>query len=68
MITKEDARNTIDIGGYYVIKPEVCRYKGVDGARVSEEFEYNSGTNTERLSMETMRAMLHEQGFALARE
>lgn len=65
MITAEDSRNTIDIGDYYVIKPEVCRYKGAAGAPVAEGFEYNSGTNDRWLAVDALRSMLREQGFAV---
>ena len=65
MITSEDSRHTIDIGDYYVIKPEVCRYKGGEGSPVREGFEYNSGTNDLWLTVPQLRATLREQGFAV---
>jgi UDP-N-acetylglucosamine 4,6-dehydratase len=65
MITREDARHTIDIGEYYVIKPEVFPYKGEPGNPVPEDFEYNSGTNTQWLAVDALRATLREQGFAV---
>jgi UDP-N-acetylglucosamine 4,6-dehydratase len=65
MITSEDSRNTIDIGDYYVIKPEVCSYKGEQGKPVAEGFEYNSGTNTQWLTVDDLRKALREQGFAV---
>ena len=68
MITAEDSRSTIDIGDYYVIKPEVCRYKGQDGLPVPEGFEYNSGTNTQWLTVDALRGTLCEQGFAVPQE
>jgi len=67
LITAEDSRNAIDIDDYYVIKPEVSRYKGIDGINVPEGFEYNSGTNMQKLSIEDLRATLREQGFAVPR-
>jgi UDP-N-acetylglucosamine 4,6-dehydratase len=63
MITAEDARNTLDIGEYYVIKPEVCRYKGPEGKAAPEGFEYNSGTNSAWLTVDALRGALREQGF-----
>jgi UDP-N-acetylglucosamine 4,6-dehydratase len=66
MITAEDALHTIDIGDYYVIKPEVSRYTGSEGAPVAEDFAYNSGTNTEWLTVDALRSMLREQGFAVS--
>lgn len=65
MITNEDSRHTIDIGDYYVITPEVCRYKGPAGQAVAEGFEYNSGTNTQWLNMNDLRVTLKEQGFSI---
>ena len=63
MITAEDSRHTIDIGKYYVIKPETFRYKGPEGTRVPEGFEYNSGTNSEWLTVPQLKNTLREQGF-----
>lgn len=63
MITKEDSTHTIDIGDYYVIKPEIFEYKGVPGTAVSDGFEYTSGDNTDWLSVEQLRKTLREQGF-----
>jgi len=68
MITAEDSRNTIDVGDYYVIKPEVCRYKGMEGSPVPEDFEYNSGTNAQWLTVDALCATLREQGFAVPQE
>jgi UDP-N-acetylglucosamine 4,6-dehydratase len=65
MITGEDSRHTVDIGDYYVIKPEVCSYKGPGGAEVAEGFEYNSGTNEQWLTVDALRATLCGQGFAV---
>ena len=65
MITVEDSRHTIDIGDYYVIKPEICEYKGQEGVSPNEGFEYNSGTNTQWLTVDELRVTLREQGFAI---
>lgn len=65
MITAEDSRHTVDIGEYYVIKPEVCRYEGPDGAAVTEGFEYNSGSNIQWLTVDALRVTLREQGFVI---
>lgn len=65
MITEEDSRHTIDIGKYYVIKPETFRYVGPGGVPVTEGFEYNSGTNGEWLTVAQLRATLCEQGFSV---
>ena len=63
MITAEDSRHTIDIGQYYVIKPETFQYRGPEGKPVPEGFCYNSGTNESWLSVPELRATLREQGF-----
>lgn len=65
MITAEDSRHTIDIGQYYVIKPETFPYRGPEGRPVPEGFSYNSGTNEAWLSVPELRATLKEQGFAV---
>ncbi len=65
MITAEDSRHTIDIGKYYVIKPETFTYKGPEGVPVPEGFAYNSGTNDAWLSVEVLRASLRQQGFSI---
>jgi UDP-N-acetylglucosamine 4,6-dehydratase len=63
MITREDARHTADIGDYYVIKPEVCNYKGEKGQPVAEDFAYDSATNGQWLTVNALRALLRKQGF-----
>lgn len=63
MITAEDSRHTIDIGDYYVIKPETFAYRGPDGTPVAEGFSYNSGDNDQWLSVPELRTTLREQGF-----
>ncbi len=65
MITAEDSRHTIDIGEYYVIKPETFRYKGPEGKAVQDGFEYNSGQNDSWLSVENLRGILKDQGFTI---
>lgn len=63
MITAEDSRHTIDIGQYYVIKPETFAYRGPEGTPVPEGFTYNSATNDAWLSVEQLRHTLKKQGF-----
>lgn len=65
MITAEDSRHTVDIGDYYVIKPETFRYKGPEGTPVEDGFEYNSGKNTMWLTVDDLQKTLREQGFAV---
>lgn len=63
MITSEDSRHTIDIGDYYVIRPETFAYRGPEGVPVPDSFSYNSGTNKDWLSVEELRLSLQDQGF-----
>lgn len=65
MITVEDSRHTIDIGNYYVIRPETFPYRGPEGKPVPEGFEYNSGTNDQWLEVSTLRDVLRQQGFSV---
>lgn len=65
MITKDDSRHTYDYGDYYVIYPafewfnfEECFMEG--GELIEDGFEYNSGNNTEWLSVEDIRRLLKE--------
>jgi UDP-N-acetylglucosamine 4,6-dehydratase len=65
LVAREDAHHTVDFGTYYVIKPEICRYLGHSGDPVEDDFEYNSGTNTQWLEVQELRTMLMQQGFAI---
>jgi len=64
MITLDDARNTLEFDEFYVIEPNFkfwsrrCSWDG--GRRVSDDFEYNSGTNPWRLTVEEMRTMIRD--------
>src|SRR5574344_842089 len=56
MITREDARNTVDMGDYYILLPEVdindLERKYKNAKRVDSDFEYHSGNNDRWLSVE----------------
>lgn len=67
MITPEDSRHTIDIGDYFVIQPEVCKYLGPKGSPVAEGFAYNSGSNSQWLDVAELREILLAQGFDVPR-
>jgi UDP-N-acetylglucosamine 4,6-dehydratase len=64
MITKEDARNTLEFDDYYVILSEIqdttisSFYKNVK--RVAKDFEYHSGNNDRWLSIEEMKKLISE--------
>ena len=66
MITASDSFTTIDLGAYYAILPSYgCvqqRYQeaGISSTRVPEGFAYNSGTNTDFLSVEQLRVLISE--------
>jgi UDP-N-acetylglucosamine 4,6-dehydratase len=62
MITKDDARRTIDVGDFYIIQPDFhfwgrrCNRTGSNPVR--DDFEYNSGTNPCFLTIEEMRDLI----------
>jgi UDP-N-acetylglucosamine 4,6-dehydratase len=67
MITSSDSFNTLDLGRYYAILPsaghplrsQYMRQPGV--SEVPQGFSYNSGTNTDFLSIEQLRVLIREQ-------
>jgi len=64
MITETDSMQTYDCGKYYVIAPSVPLWnmndwtKKFNAKKVQEGFKYNSGTNTEWISPEEIRALI----------
>lgn len=67
MITDTDALNTIDIGKYYAILPSVsCTHTNDDyinhhkGVKVPFGFKYNSGTNDQWETVESLRSKIIE--------
>lgn len=70
MITREDARNTIEFDQYYIVKPEFGAsltktpylLQGITetGLPVQDDFEYHSGNNKQWLTIEQMRTMVQE--------
>lgn len=64
MITKDDARRTIDAGGFYIIQPSFHywerRSNWKKAKEVPEDFEYNSGTNERFLSVDEMRGLINQ--------
>ena len=64
MIAPADARNTVDVGEYYIILPQVERkdisHFYADAKRVPANFEYNSGTNDRWLTIEDMKKLINE--------
>lgn len=66
MITSSDSFNTLDLGPYYAILPSAGELTAVDylkqtaGTPVAQGFAYNSGTNSDFLSVEQIRALIRE--------
>ena len=67
MITDTDSLNTIDLGAYYAILPSVSfMYAESDflkhhkAEKVPFGFKYNSGTNTQWETIESLRALITE--------
>lgn len=66
MITESDSFNTVDLGRYYAILPSAGQYTvaqyadEMGGAPVKPGFAYNSGTNTEFLTVAQIRELLRE--------
>ena len=60
MITSSDSYNTYDLGKYYVILPSITKWvlkdyiKGFNAVIVKEGFSYNSGTNEDTESVESL--------------
>lgn len=65
MISTDDARNTVEFDDHYLIKPAfkyfTRRFRENGCKSVPEDFEYNSGTNTEWLNLEDLRNLLKQR-------
>lgn len=60
MISREDAKDTIEFDTHYVIAPFFNSFADHYKTRVSNDFEYHSGNNTQWLSLEQMSTMIDE--------
>ena len=62
MVPKDDARRTLEFDKFYIIQPDFHFWGKIDswhkGKPVSEDFEYNSNTNTWQLSVDEMREII----------
>jgi len=64
MIPSDESRRTLEFDSFYVLQPDFkfwsrrCSWNG--GRRVPDDFEYNSGTNPWRLTVEEMRQMIRD--------
>jgi UDP-N-acetylglucosamine 4,6-dehydratase (inverting) len=64
MISKEDARNTLEFKDYFVILPQMddINRQETDCKPVAEGFEYSSGANTWWFSVEEIKKLIEEIG------
>ena len=66
MITTSDSFYTYDLGKYYTILPSVPNFKindfisSFDAKKVAEGFNYDSGTNSEWETIESLRSLIKE--------
>ncbi|MHA8095475.1 UDP-N-acetylglucosamine 4,6-dehydratase (inverting) [Aquirufa lenticrescens] len=66
MITSSDSFFTYDLGKYYVILPQIPKWsldeyiKKFSAIKVDQGFTYNSGTNSEWVSVEELRMLIKE--------
>lgn len=63
MISSEDSRSTIELEKYYIIKPESEELRDrilIKGKPVDVNFEYNSGNNSQWLSIQQMKDLIKE--------
>ena len=66
MITASDSFSTIDLGPYYAILPSdgltLAAYAeaGIDAPGVPEGFAYNSGTNSDFLTVDQLRGLIRK--------
>ena len=63
MISTEDSRSTIELEKYYIIKPESEELRDrvlIKGKPVDVNFEYNSGNNSQWLTIPQMKDLIKE--------
>jgi UDP-N-acetylglucosamine 4,6-dehydratase len=66
LITRDDARHTLEFDAFFVIRPAVhlwnygehCHYGGEEGRTVAPDFEYASDSNGDWLNTEQLRAAI----------
>jgi len=69
LVPKDEARNTLDHGNLYVIRPASYQFKpatppvvqGVPGKPVADDFEYASDSADDRLDGARLRAMIDQE-------
>jgi UDP-N-acetylglucosamine 4,6-dehydratase/5-epimerase len=64
MVTRDDARRTLDMGDFYIIQPDFFywqrRSNWTEAKSLPEDFEYNSGTNPRFLTIAEMQELVRE--------
>lgn len=64
MIAREEAFKTLEFDDYYLIQPDSdwwsLRYHNIEGKPVPQDFTYDSGTNTQWLSVEDIKNLIEE--------
>ena len=68
MVTKDDSRMTYEYDKHYIVYPHFdwwnsCEFMTQGGKLVEEGFEYNSGTNSQGLSVEELQRLLKSQNL-----
>ena len=69
MITSSDSLNTLDVGKYYVILPQVPNFdlndfkKHFNTKDVPEGFSYNSKDNNDWIGVEALRSLIDEENI-----
>lgn len=62
MVPKDDAHHTLEFDKFYLIQPNFHFWGKINswdaGKKVPDDFEYNSGTNPWRLSIDEMKEMI----------
>ena len=64
MIPQDESRKTLEFDSFFVIQPDFkfwsrrCSWDG--GSKVADDFEYSSGTNPWRLTLDEMRQIIRE--------
>jgi UDP-N-acetylglucosamine 4,6-dehydratase len=71
MVTRDDARMTIELPDYYVIQPAFSFWRGAEALfpnakGVPDDFEYASNTNSQWLSSASLRDLLALEQIEMA--
>ena len=69
LITRDDARHTVEFKNYYVIRPpihlwneaEMSCYQGAEGKPVVEDFEYSSNNNSQWIGVDQLKRVITDR-------